>query len=181
VCLTKVKYTYKPKSSLGGHCLSDQPGKKSKRKIIYVLFIVAAILAVGVISYLSFRNDNSYTMHGIKEMKITTIHSSSGNHTYTFVYENSNWRATYELGKKLTIHEPLYTNTTDPGITKLSSVICNTPGFSLSESSPVLPTDVPYAFDVAASTETVNLVFQTPTTPYTGVFEYTMYYDFTLG
>jgi hypothetical protein len=161
-------------------CLSDQLGKKSNRKIIYVLFIVVAILVVGVVSYFLLRNDNLYTMHGIKEIKITTIHSSSGNHTYTFVYENSNWRATYELGKKLTIHEPLYTNTTDPGITKLSSVICTTPGFTLSESSPVLPTDVPYAFDLAASTETVNLVFQTPTTPYTGVFEYTMYYDFTL-
>jgi len=159
--------------------VTNQPGKKSKRKAVYALSIIILILAVITVSYLLLRNDDSYTMHGIKETKITYIHSPSGNQTYTFVYENSSWAATYELGKKLTINEPLYTNTTDTGTTNLASVVCNTPGFTLTESLPALPTDVPYAFDVAASTQTVKLFFQTLTTPYTGVFEYTMYYDFT--
>jgi hypothetical protein len=119
-------------------------------------------------------------MEGIKETKITTIHSSTGTQTYTFVYEDSNWRATYELGRKLTLHEPLYTNSTAPGVTNLVSVVCNTTGFSFSESSPSLPANVPYASDVSAATERVDLVFQTPTTPYKGVFEYTLYYDYTL-
>jgi hypothetical protein len=160
--------------------LSDQSGKKSNRKAIYALFIIILILAVVTASYFLLRSNNFYTLHGIKETKITYIHSSSGTQTYTFVYENSTWKASYELGKKLTLHEPLYTNSTAPGTTNLTSVVCNTSGFSLSESLPALPADVPYASDVSASTETVSLIFQTPTTPYTGVFEYTMYYDYTL-
>ena len=55
----------------------------------------------------------------------------------------------------------------------------HTQGYILSETSPALPTDVPYASDVASSTRTANLVFQTPSTLYSGVFEYTMHYDFT--
>jgi hypothetical protein len=161
--------------------MSNQSGKKSKNKTIYALFVIVLIIAVVTVSYLLLRNDDFYTMHGIKETKITHIHSSSGNQTYTFVYENNDWAATYQLGKKLTIHEPLYTNTTDPGTTKLTSVVCNTSGFTLTESLPTLPTNVPYAYDVTASDKTVELVFQTPTTSYKGVFEYTMVYDFTFN
>jgi hypothetical protein len=161
--------------------MSNQPEKKSKSKSIYALLAVVLILSLVTVSYFLLRNDDFYTMHGIKETKITNTHSSSGNHTYTFVYENNDWKATYELGKKLTIHEPLYTNTTDSGTTNLTSVLCNTSGFTLTESLPVLPTNVPYAYDVAASDKTVELIFQTPTTPYTGVFEYTLVYDFTFN
>ncbi len=47
---------------------------------------------------------------------------------------------------------------------KLSTVMSHTQGYTLSETSPALPTDVPYASDVASSTRTANLVFQTPST-----------------
>jgi hypothetical protein len=161
--------------------LSDTSGKKSKRRVVYAFFLIIMILAVVSVSYLLLRNYDHYTMHGIKETKITYIHSSTGVQTYTFVYENSNWAATYELGRKLTLHEPLYTNSTAPGTTNLTSVVCNTSGFTFSESTPALPVEVPYAFDASASTETVEIIFQTPTTPYTGVFEYTMYYDYFLS
>jgi hypothetical protein len=160
--------------------LSNQSERKSKRKVTYALFLIVAILAVLTVSFVLLRNENFYTMHGIKETKITTIHSSGGNQTYTYVYENKDWKATYDLGKKLILHEPLYTNSTDPGITNLMSVVCSTNGFTFTESSPSLPTGVLYASDASTATEKVDLVFQTPTTPYTGVFEYTMYYDYTL-
>ena len=161
--------------------MSNLSKKNSKRKTIYAVFAITLILVSGVtIYYFLFSNSNAYTMHGIKETKITNSHSSGGTQTYTFVYENNNWASTYHLGRKLTIHEPLYTNSTEPGTTKLMSVVCNTTGFTLIETAPALPTNVPYAFDVASSTEKINLVFQTPTTPYTGVFEYTMVYDYTL-
>jgi hypothetical protein len=161
--------------------LSDQSRKKSKRKTVYALFIILIILAAVTASYFLLRNNNRYTMHGIKETKTTYIHSSSGTQTYTTIYENNDWKATYELGKNLTLHDPLYTNSTVPGTTKLTSVVCTTSGFTYLESFPTLPADVPYASDVSTSTEIVDLIFKTPTTPYTGVFEYTLYYDYTLA
>ena len=160
--------------------LLNQAKGKSKRKIVYALFFIVMILAVLTVSFILLRNENFYTMRGIKETKITTIHSSSGNQTYTFVYENKDWKATYEAGKELTLHEPLYTNSTEPGTTSLMSVVCNTNGFAFTESSPSLPTDVPYASDASSATRKVDLVFQSPKMPYTGVFEYTMYYEYTL-
>jgi hypothetical protein len=160
--------------------LSNLSERKSKRKVVYALFFIVVILVVLSVAFVLLRNDNFYTMHGIKETKITNIHSSSGNQTYTFVFEDKDWKASYELGKNLILHEPLYTNSTEPGTTNLMSVVCTTNGFTFTESSPSLPTGVPYASDVSTATEKVDLVFQTPTTPYTGVFEYIMYYDYTL-
>jgi hypothetical protein len=159
--------------------VSEQSGKQSKRKV-YALLAIIIILAAAAASYFLFWS-HDYILHGEKETKITYIHSSSGTQTYTFVYENNSWTATYELGKTFTIHYPLYTNSTVPGTTNLTSVVCNTSEFSFLESVPVLPTNVPYASDISSATKTIDLVFQAPTTPYTGVFEITFYYDYSIS
>ncbi|HTY74872.1 MAG TPA: hypothetical protein VMD05_04820 [Candidatus Nanoarchaeia archaeon] len=162
--------------------MSTEANNKPRKKGIYALAALALILGIGAISVgaLSFFQNPTYTiLSGVKETKITFINTSIENTSQTTNYENKNWTASYEPGKTLTLDESLYT-TSDTGVTMITTVISNTPGFVFKESSISLPAFVPYAANISTASERIELTFQTPSTPYTGEFKYTVYYNLTI-
>jgi len=135
-----------------------------------------AAVAVG---YIGLNQNPSYSvLVGLKETKVITIYSSSGNLTTTSTIVNSNWTAPYTPGKVLTIVEYLYA-TNQNGVMVLTDASSNTPGFVFEGSSPSFPVLVPYASSISTATEKVELSFLTPSAPHTGDFEYTLYFNLT--
>jgi hypothetical protein len=157
---------------------------KNKPSIRTVYAVAALALVLGVAALLVgassfFQNPRYCVLSGVKETKVTFVESSLVNTTRTYVYENDNWTASYELGKPLILDESLYT-TSKAGVTTITNVVSNTAGFVFKETNISLPAFVPYASDISAASQRVELTFQTPSTPYVGDFEYTVYYNLTL-
>jgi hypothetical protein len=141
------------------------------------LILGVAALSIGFSDF--FQNPQYCVLSGIKETRVTFVESSLANTTQTLIYENDNWTASYELGKPLILDESLYT-TSKTGVTTITNVVSNTPGFVFKESNISLPAFVPYAPDISAASQKVELTFQTPPTQYAGDFEYTVYYNLTM-
>jgi len=162
--------------------MSAKAQNKPSLRAVYAVAALALILGVaaltiGVSSF--FQNPRYCVLSGIKETEVTFVDSSLGNTTRTLVYENNNWTASYELGKPLILDESLYT-TSEAGVTTITNVVSNTSGFVFKESNVSLPAFVPYASDISAAHQKVELTFQTPSTPYVGDFEYTIHYNLTM-
>ena len=155
--------------------------KPSVRKVYAVaalaLILGVAALSVGVSGF--FQNPHYCVLSGVKETKVTFVESSLVNTTQTVVFESENWTASYELGKPLVLDESLYTPS-KTGVTTITNVVSNTPGFVFKESNISLPAFVPYAPDISAASQRVEFTFQTPSTQYAGDFEYTVYYNLTM-
>ena len=153
--------------------------------MIYAVAALALILGIAAVAvgYIALNqnpstNSNYSSLVGLKETRIIMIHSSAENATTNSTFENSNWTASYEPGKMLTITESLYTTSND-GVTVLTNVVANTPGFLFESSSPSFPTLVPYAANASGTTQVVNLTFLTPSMSYSGDLEYTLYLNYT--
>ena len=162
--------------------MSAEAKNKPSLRTVYAVAALAIILGVAATSvgaYGFYQNPRYCVLTGVKETEVTFITSLLGNTTQTMVYENGNWTASYELGNPLVLSESLYT-TSETGVTMFTNVVCNTPGFVFKECNISLPAFVPYAPNISAASQKIQLTFLTPSTQYAGDFEYTVYYNLTM-
>lgn len=156
--------------------------KKPSARIVYAVAALALILGVAALSVGAFgflQNPRYCILSGIKETEVIFVNFSLGNTNRTFVYQNDNWTASYELGKPLILDESLYT-TSQIGVTTVTNVVSDTPGFVFKECNISLPAFVPFASNASAALQKVELTFLTPSALYGGDFEYTVYYNLTI-
>lgn len=154
--------------------ITDQRVAKPRKKYLLIVIILIAVILVavaGIVYY--YKHDYSFT--GYRYMVVYTTHLPSGPVTHTFLIVNNSWRATYNIGERFYLNVPFYNN--GSATSKISNISCETPGFSFLGSSLVFPFAVPYAPNASVANVTVRLTFITPSTPYTGPFIYTVYFD----
>jgi hypothetical protein len=163
---------------------SDQSSnhKNPKRKKRYLFIGVVVIIGVVLIAILigwGLLSSQEFHFTGYRYTVVYTIHSPEGPSTITKLIVNETWRATYDLGRPFILNQPFYNNQSG-GITKVSNITCETPGFSFVESSLPFPFSVPTALNASVTNNNimVQLTFTTPSTPYEGPFIYTVYFDY---
>ncbi len=81
----------------------------------------------------------------------------------------------YAVGQQIIIQIP-YSYQGETGTENITRIECNTSGFSLESVSPQLPVKLPNTRDNEAPI-TLTITFNTPSTPYSGPFDFTVYYD----
>ncbi len=167
--------------------MTTQPTKHVSSTTAFAVLALAIITGIAAVAlgYVGLQqspppqNPQMGVLSGVKETKITSIISSDLNQTSSLVYDNPNWTATYEPGGTFTLTESLYTTSTN-GVAVLTNVTSNTPGFVFIASNPEIPVLALYAENVSAATQKIQLTFQAPSTIYSGVFEYSLYFTLTI-
>lgn len=151
-----------------------QPVVKPKKKYLLTVIIVVAVIlvAAGGIVYF-YKHDYSFT--GYRYTVVYTTHLPTGPVTHNVTIINNSWKATYTLGERFSLDVPFYNNAS--ATSKISEIVCETPGFSFIGCSLPFPFAVPYAPNASVANVTARLTFSTPSTPYTGPFIYTAYFD----
>jgi hypothetical protein len=153
---------------------TDQRAVKPRRKyLLIVVILVAVILVAGAAIVYFYKHDYSFT--GYRYTVVYTTHLPSGPVTHNVTIVNNSWKATYILGERFSLDVPFYNNAS--AFSKISEIVCETPGFSFIGCSLPFPFAVPYAPDASVHNVTAHLTFGTPSTPYTGPFIYTAYFD----
>jgi len=138
--------------------------KKGPVLIVIVVLLVALTIAVLFIS--GVFSGPSHNLTEFKENLVITSYLSSGSQESRFNMSQNGLAGKYPIGKMFTITVP-YTYD-DSGNETITSIVCNTPGFSFVSASPSLPAPL----DV-----TLQITFSTPEEAYTGPFEYTVSFD----
>jgi hypothetical protein len=152
--------------------------KNSKQKKVFVFIGVIIIICVVLLGMRLLSNQELH-FSGYRYTVVYTTHSSGGSSTIKTLVVNTTWRATYDVGQPFILNLPFYNNVSG-GITKVSNITCETPGFSFVESSLPFPFSVPTALNASVTNNNimVRLTFTTPSIPYEGPFIYTVYFDY---
>lgn len=111
----------------------------------------------------------------VREIQYVTSHFGSATNTVKYVRWHNETAGHYPVGKTMNITEP-YWNLAS-GNLSITSMVCNTTGFSLLGTVPLLPVHVPNSPDPSAGNVTLVISFAVPATQYIGPFEYIVYFD----
>jgi len=151
-----------------------QPVTTPRRKylLIVIILITVILIATGGIVYYY---EHDYPFTGLRYTVVYTTHTPTGPITQRLFFVNDSWKATYNLGQRFSLDVPFYNNAS--ASSKISNIVCETPGFSFVGCSLPFTFAVPYAPNASVANVTARLTFSTPMTPYNGPFIYTAYFD----
>jgi hypothetical protein len=111
----------------------------------------------------------------VLEVQYVTTHAGSLSNTVRYVHWHNQTAGLYPVGRTMNITEP-YWNIAS-GNLSITSIICNTTGFSLLGTVPNLPVHVPNSPDASSGNVTLVISFAVPASQYIGGFEYIVYMD----
>jgi hypothetical protein len=179
----KPKYATSEKFFLSTAPLPQQSPIKEKSKRKYLWFLIAIILIVilAVAVYLvlfggfNSANGTQITFTAFNEHLVIYPHNTDNTQPVNYDIPLSSFEGAYAVGQQITIQIP-YSYQGETGTENITSIVCNTPDFSFASVSPELPVQLPNTRDNEAPI-TLTITFNTPSTPYTGSFDFTVYYD----
>jgi ABC-type lipoprotein release transport system permease subunit len=155
--------------------------EKSKRKYLWLLIAVILIVIVAVAVYVvlfsgfNSANGTQITFTSFNEHLVIYPHNTDNTQPVTYDIPLNSFKGNYAVGQQITIQIP-YSYQGEIGTENLTSIVCNTSGFSVASVSPELPVQLPNTRDNEEPI-TLTITFNTPSTPYTGPFDFTVYYD----
>lgn len=139
---------------------------------IVVIAIISAIVYIASGSGILSLGQNRLTV--VRVTQVITIHTLFGTTTSTNVVTQDKAAGQYPAGRQIVISWPIY-NAVSSSTLQLTKVECNTVGFRFAGSSPALPFTAPNT-----GSTLLELTFDTPSTPYNGPFDYTLYLDYSI-
>jgi hypothetical protein len=153
--------------------------KQKRKKIALTLVILIAVIIISAIVISQIPAGEKYIFTGYRCTVKYTTHLPSGNSTIVKQYTNDTWTARYGSNEQVYLDYPFYNNVSR-GTTLASNFVCNTPGFSFNSSSIPFPFTVPTALNASQTNNNiiVRLTFNAPSTPYSGLFIYTVYFEY---
>ncbi len=160
--------------------------KSGKRKYLWLVIAVILIVIIAVAAFVAFYgrgnvvNGANITFTAFNEHLIiyphnTDPHSTASTQPVNYNIPLDGFSGPYAVGQQITIQIP-YSYQGETGTENITRMECNTSGFSLAGVSPELPVLLPNTRDNEAPI-TLTITFNTPSTPYTGPFDFTIYYD----
>jgi len=111
----------------------------------------------------------------VLEVQYVTSHFGSASNTVRYLHWHNQTAGQYLVGETMNITEP-YWNIAS-GDLSITSIVCNTTGFSLLGTVPQLPVHVPNSPDASSGNITLAISFAVPDYQYIGPFEYIVYMD----
>ena len=138
----------------------------NKRKVILVTVTLLVIIVVLFAGYV-FLTGPHHQLTQIKENLEIAHPETPGNQIVTYNFTQNNFAGAYPVGKQITFEVPYEYG--GLGTETIYRIFCDTPGFSLAKTEPALP---------AQLNVTLRITFNTPSEPYTGPFQYTVYYNY---
>jgi len=111
----------------------------------------------------------------VLEVQYVTTHFGSASNTVRYDRWHNETAGDYPVGRTMNITEPFWNIAS--GNMSITSIMCNTSGFSLSQVVPQLPVHVPNSPDPSFGNVTLVLSFTVPAAQYNGQFEYIVYFD----
>ncbi len=160
------------------HAAEEKP-KKRKYLWLIVALILIAMVAVAIF-VLFFGGDNSpngtnIAFTAFNEHLVIYPHNTDNTQPVNYNIPLDGFNGPYTVGQQITIEIP-YSYQGETGTENITRIECNTSGFSLQSVSPQLPMLLPNTRDNEAPI-TLTITFNTPSTPYSGPFDFTVYYD----
>jgi hypothetical protein len=158
----------------------EQPSKNrqnNKRKKRNTWIALAAVLGfIIILSAIAFAffGGPQHNLTAFNEHLVIYSHTSSGTQTVTYLFHLDE-AGKHPAGKQIVIEVPYHYQ--GIGIENITRMECNTPGFNLAGVSPALPVRLPNTPTIEAGSITLKITFDTPQEPYTGAFDFTVYYD----
>lgn len=161
--------------------LQSPPQNKKKKKIALILIVLLGGIIIAAIIISQMMMSGMYALTGYRITINYTTHLPSGNNTISNQENSSAWTVRYRLNDQFSINYPFYNNVSG-GSTRVSNIVCNTPGFSFRNSSLPFPFDIPTAPNASTTNNNiiVQLMFNTPSAPYSGPLIFTIYMDYYL-
>jgi hypothetical protein len=152
----------------------QQTGKRKRRNLwVVITAVVFLIIILGALFAFVFFVGPQHDLTVFNEHLIIYSHTASGVQTITYLFHLDAGK--YPAGKQMVIEIPYhYQGTGTENITRME---CNTPGFSLLSVSPALPVKLPNTPTIEEGSITLKITFDTPSEPYTGALDFTVYYD----
>lgn len=163
--------------------LPSTPVKEKSKKRKYLWFLIAVILIVilAVTVFVIFfggsnsANGTQITFTAFNEHLVIYPHNTDNTQPVNYNIPLSGFNGPYAVGQQITIQIP-YSYQGEAGTENITRMACTTSGFSLVSVSPELPVRLPNTRDNEAPI-TLTITFNTPSTPYNGAFDFTVYYD----
>jgi hypothetical protein len=156
-----------------------EKNKKQRYLLPVIAVVLIAIIAVAVF-VMFYGRDNSVngsdmTFTAFNEHLVIYPHNTDDTEPINYNIPLDGFNGPYPVGQQIVIQIP-YSYQGDTGTENITRMECNTSGFSLASVSPELPVLLPNTRDNEAPI-TLTITFNTPSTPYTGPFDFTVYYD----
>ncbi len=156
-----------------------QKTKKSKYLLLLVTILLIVVLAVALFIVFGglFSSDNSskIAFTAFNQHLIIYPHNTDDTTPVTYDIPLNSFNGPYDVGQQMTIQIP-YSYQGEVGTENITRMECNTSGFSLASVSPELPLELPNTRDNEQPI-TLTITFNAPSTPYSGPFDFTVYYD----
>ena len=157
-------------------------GKKSKkRKYLWLLIAFILIIILAIAAFVTFYGGENpvdgtkITFTAFNEHLVIYPHNTANTSPTNYNIPLDGFNGPYTVGHQITVQIP-YSYQGDTGTENLTRIECATSGFSLASVSPELPIRLPNTRDNEAPV-TLTITFNTPSIPYAGPFDFTVYYD----
>ncbi len=155
--------------------------KSKKRKYLWLLIAFILIIILAIAALVAFYgggnsvDETKITFTAFNEHLVIYPHNTDNTSPVNYNIPLEGFNGPYAVGHQITVQIP-YSYQGETGTENLTRIECNTSGFSLASVSPELPIHLPNTRDNEAPV-TLTITFNTPSTPYTGPFDFTVYYD----
>ncbi len=155
--------------------------KSNKRKYLWlpiaIILVVVLLVAVFVVFFGGSNSVDStkISFTAFNEHLVIYPHNTGNTQPVNYNIPLSGFNGPYPIGQQITIQIP-YSYEGEVGTENITSIACTTPGFTLASVSPQLPVQLPNTRDNEAPIA-LTITFDTPSTPYNGPFDFTVYYD----
>ncbi len=160
------------------------PEVKEKSKKKRYLWLVVAVILIAIIAVAIFVmffgrgnsvNGSNITFTAFNEHLVIYPHNTADTQPVNYNIPLDGFNGPYAVGQQIIVQIP-YSYQGETGTENITRIECSTSGFSLASVSPELPVLLPNTRDNEAPI-TLTITFNTPSTPYTGAFGFTVYYD----
>ncbi len=155
--------------------------KSTNRRYLWLGIAVILIAVIAVAAFLAFNNrgnivnGDNISFTAFNEHLVIYPHNTGNTDPVNYVIPLDGFNGPYLVGQQITIQIP-YSYQGEAGTENITRIECNTSGFSLASVSPEPPVLLPNTRDNEAPI-TLAITFNTPSTPYAGAFDFTVYYD----
>jgi|WetSurMetagenome_2_1015567.scaffolds.fasta_scaffold49439_1 hypothetical protein len=173
------------------------PRKKRRRLLLLVSAAIIVVLAVVFVFYeTGFFSENSngssinsspsgtspggtpvstFAFTVFNEHLFTYLHTHAGDLTTRETTVSWNAMGTYNVGRQVELVIPYHNS--GAGNVTIIAINCSTAGFSIVKVSPELPVRLPNTVSTAVGNVTLTMVFSSPSSDYTGPFDFTVYFE----
>jgi hypothetical protein len=149
--------------------------RKKRNTRIAIAAVLGFIIILSAIVAFAVFGGPQHNLTAFNEHLVIYSHTASGTQTVTYLFHLDDEAGKHPAGKQIVIEVPYHYQGT--GIENITRMECNTPGFNLAGVSPALPVRLPNTPTIEAGSITLKITFDTPQEPYTGAFDFTVFYD----